>query len=542
MVSSEQQSSTAAARKSPRTTELEARIASIHGVEPARVLVTNGGDDAIDRVCKAFLEPGRTLLTHTPSFEMIARSARLAGGSVREVVWATGQFPTQEFLSQVSKNPKSARSGADPIGLLAVVTPNNPTGSMVSNDELIKLVQHAGHAGIACLIDLAYVEFADEDPTRRLLAEPNTVVVRTFSKAFGLASARVGYTIASTEIALALRAAGGPFPVATTSLEYADRALDQRGRVLDRAAELRACTDRVREVINQSGGTAEGSQANFVLARFSDSDFVHKALQSLGVSVRSFQSRPYLEDALRITIPMSDANQSRLEQALECVLNPQALLLDVDGVIADVSDSYRVAILQTARSFGVNVTPHDIEVAKASGNANNDWKLTQQLCQARGIEVDFDAVVQRFQELYVGQSDGSGGLRERETLIPDRATLERLASKLPLAVVTGRPREEAGWFLQRFNISHLFHATVCMEDADSKPSPAPVQLALERLSVKHAWMVGDTPDDVIAARAAGVVPFGVVAPGSGQGAERALQNCGIAQLLTDLSEIESRLP
>ena len=117
----------------------------------------------------------------------------------------------------------------------------------------------------------------------------------------------------------------------------------------------------------------------------------------------------------------------------------------------------------------------------------------------------------RFQSLYLGPG-GAPGLCEAETLIPRPALLRRLAARRPLAVVTGRPRDEAESFLDRFGIRGLFGAVVCMEDAPAKPSPAPVRMALERLGVGAAWMVGDTPDDVVAAQRAGVVPIGVVAP------------------------------
>ncbi len=79
--------------------------------------------------------------------------------------------------------------------------------------------------------------------------------------------------------------------------------------------------------------------------------------------------------------------------------------------------------------------------------------------------------------------------------------------------MTGRPRVDADRFLERTGIAGCFRTVVTMEDAPIKPDPTPVRLALERLGVATAWMVGDTPDDTRAARGAGVLPMGVVAPG-----------------------------
>jgi HAD superfamily hydrolase (TIGR01549 family) len=124
-------------------------------------------------------------------------------------------------------------------------------------------------------------------------------------------------------------------------------------------------------------------------------------------------------------------------------------------------------------------------------------------------------------------------LREREVLIPRRELLEQLAARRPLAIVTGRPRAEAEWFLERAGVARLFATVVTMEDAPAKPNPAPVRLALERLGVRRAWMVGDTPDDMHAAAQAGVLPFAVAAPGdeAPEGGARALAQ------LTDLLDL-----
>jgi phosphoglycolate phosphatase-like HAD superfamily hydrolase len=110
-------------------------------------------------------------------------------------------------------------------------------------------------------------------------------------------------------------------------------------------------------------------------------------------------------------------------------------------------------------------------------------------------------------------------------------------------VVTGRPREEARWFLERERLMPLFHALVCMEDAARKPDPAPVRLALTRLGVQRAWMIGNTPDDVRAAAGASVVPFGIVAPGDDLTlTTAALTDAGAARVLDHTADLEELLP
>jgi len=121
--------------------------------------------------------------------------------------------------------------------------------------------------------------------------------------------------------------------------------------------------------------------------------------------------------------------------------------------------------------------------------------------------------------------------------------LRALAERLPLAVVTGRPRADAEAFLDRAGIAGAVSALVTMEDAPSKPDPAPVRLAMERLGVSRAWMVGDTPDDVRAARAAGVLPLGVIPSGEDAAAwRRVLLAAGAGRVLDGLDELLEVLP
>jgi phosphoglycolate phosphatase-like HAD superfamily hydrolase len=158
------------------------------------------------------------------------------------------------------------------------------------------------------------------------------------------------------------------------------------------------------------------------------------------------------------------------------------------------------------------------------------------------VQADLESVTGRFQALYLGTA-GAPGLRERERLIAPRALIERLSVRLPLAVVTGRPRDEARWFLEREELADLFTAVVCMEDAARKPDPAPVRLALARLGVQRAWMIGNTPDDVRAAAGADVVPLGIVAPGDEVAATAAaLADAGAARVLDQLVDLEELLP
>ena len=517
-------------RRYPTCGALERAIAERWGVDAERVVVTNGGDDAIDRICRAVLEPGRTLLWHTPGFEMIERSARLAGAGVRAVPWLGGVFPLGEFCAEIGAG----------VAMAALVSPNNPTGGVIGLPDVRKVCAAAAEVGALVLVDLAYVEFADDDPTSSLVEIPNAVVVRTFSKAYGLAGLRVGYAIAPPEVAGWMRAVGGPFPVSGPALDGVTVALGE-GPDNEAIERIRSARETIDADLRRMGAAPLESQGNFVLARFACAARVRARLGSLGVAVRGFSPGSALADALRITMPDDRCILERVRSALGAAMAPEAMLFDLDGVLADVSGSYRSAIVATAASFGIDIGAEDVARVKAAGDANNDWIVTQRLLAGRGKAVPLDAVVERFQEFYLG-TRSQPGLREAETMRTSRGVLERIAGRVRMAVVTGRPRAEAAWFLERFGIADLFEAVVAMEDGPPKPDPGPVRMALARLGVSRAWMLGDTPDDIASARGAGVVPLGIVAPGEDETVAAAvLERAGAAEVVPSIEALEGMM-
>lgn len=517
-------------RRYPDAAPLEAHLATRLGTSPAQVLVTAGGDDALDRACRVVLAPGRELLFPVPGFEMLARYARLVGGTVVEIPWTEHRYPTDAVLAALS--PATA--------MIVVTSPNNPTGGVATAEDLRRLSAAAPEALL--LVDLAYVEFADEDLSAAALALPNAVVVRTVSKARGLAGLRVGYVAGPTPIIDWMRAAGAPYAVSAPSLALAQKSLHAGDEDMqDFVARVRQERSFIASILAELGADPLPSEANFVLTRVRDPLWLRDALAGLGIAVRAFPGKAGLEQHVRVACPGDSAALLRLEAALRAALRPEALLLDMDGVLADVSGSYRAAIVQTAASFGVEVRAEDIAYAKALGDANNDWVLTRRLLSERGVETSLEEVTRRFEALYQG-SPGRPGLRATERLLGGRALLERLSAKVALAVVTGRPRKDALNFLREQGIEDLFPVLVCMEDAPAKPDPEPVRLALSQLGVGAAWMVGDTPDDVRAARFAGVVPLGIAAPGHNHEATDALlTRAGAARTLRTLDELESLL-
>jgi len=502
----------------PDTTRLAQLVAQRHGVAPGRVLVTAGGDDALFR---CFLRARGPVVATSPSFEMIARYSDQAGLELIEVPWWDGDFPVGDFLDV----------GAE---MAVIVSPNNPTGSVMSLADLRKIAADTD----LVVLDAAYSDFAEEDLTGPALELGNVVVVRTLSKAFGLAGLRVGYLLGPEDLVSELRGFGSPYSLSALSAALASDVLESRPSwAVEFARRIAAERAELMSVLDALGVGYLPSQANFILVTGIEPRWLVPAAAALGIALRWFPDRDELANCVRITLPGDPDDFSRLVETLRAILAPEALIFDMDGVLADVSDSFRAAIVATAAGYGVEVSPAQISAAKAAGNASDDWALTRDLLESAGVGVTFEEVRERFETLY--QGDGtSPGLKVKERLIPDRAFLEALALRMPLGIVTARPRKDAEEFLQRFDLLSLFSTVVAREDAASKPDPAPVRLALDRLGVSYAWMAGDTRDDIEAARGAGVVPIGVAVPGDEPltGAARVLSKIDELQEVLDVTQ------
>ncbi|MCC5878143.1 MAG: histidinol-phosphate aminotransferase family protein [Candidatus Sumerlaeia bacterium] len=305
-------------RRYPSAMELQQALATRLNLDPSQVILTAGADDALDRLCRAVLQPGKRLLLTNPSFEMLTRYAKLAGGEFDEIPWMDGPFPVDAFLERIT--PETA--------LIAVVTPNNPTGTVAAREVISRLAKAAPHAII--LADLAYVEFADEDYTDYCLGFPNVIVTRTFSKAWGLAGLRVGYALGPEEYIGWMRAAGGPYAVSRPSLALSLARLEaDQGDSARFIAQIREDRGRLHEMLDSLGIAHTDSQANFAFAQSPQCLWIRDALAGVGISVRAYPGHPTLGNALRITCPGDRHDCDRLLHGIASAVRPEWIAVDV---------------------------------------------------------------------------------------------------------------------------------------------------------------------------------------------------------------------
>ena len=297
----------------PESSGLQQVLAKRLGVEPGRILVTAGADGALERAMGSVLGPGRELIATSPTFEMIPVYAGLTGGRVRQLPWFEGMFPADAVLNAVSNNTT----------VISVVTPNNPTGAVVSLADLQRIALAVPH--ILLLVDLAYVEFANVDLTEDLLDLPNVMIVRSLSKAWGMPGVRVGYAVGDAEVISWMSRAGGPYSVSGPSLAIAEARV-RRGDegVREYVQKVRVERERLSAMITELGGKPMPTQANFVLSQFENAAAVSDGLAARGIGTRRFPDSPDLKNAVRITCPGDEDAFGRLMNALQAVLDRKA--------------------------------------------------------------------------------------------------------------------------------------------------------------------------------------------------------------------------
>eukprot|EP00002_Diphylleia_rotans_P033387 TRINITY_DN7094_c0_g1_i2.p1 TRINITY_DN7094_c0_g1~~TRINITY_DN7094_c0_g1_i2.p1 ORF type:complete len:599 (+),score=135.77 TRINITY_DN7094_c0_g1_i2:929-2725(+) len=516
----------------PSQNALRAAIASYTGFPDDWIVAGNGGDDIIEITMKV-VKPESIVVT-SPTFSMYAFIAKIHQIKVVDVPRTLPHFDldVDGVISAVRKGSK----------LVFLISPNNPTGNLLPEDELCRILAE----DCVVAVDEAYVEFSPYTVAHLIHKYPNLVIIRTFSKWAGLAGLRIGYSISNPVVANWMNAVRLPFNVNVAGDVAAVAAIRHKEEIFRNVALIK------NEVVELARRAKEAgflrplpSYTNFVLMEVSgwSAEKIADWLKKAGVFIRYYRSAD-LYNYLRISAGRPQDTERVFEEINNFVTyhnnelkSVDTIIFDMDGVLADVSLSYRSAIIETAASFGATVTAEEIVEAKNAGGANNDWILTLRLMNSKGVlDISLEQVIERFNGLYRGTPD-KPGLYTTEKLLVSTQLLDHLSKNYKVGIVTGRPREECLQFLNMFDIGQYFHHLVCMEDAPAKPSPQPVELCLKSLGGTKAFMLGDTPDDMRAATGAGVYGLGIPAPGHGHNSSvlRSLYLSGAVKLLSNLN-------
>lgn len=270
--------------------DLRAALADFHGLPADRFVCGNGGDELLDILCKAFGESGETIATPWPSYSLYPHVAEVAGLKFRPV-------PTKKGFAQLDVDGLLAIQPR----LVVVATPNNPTGTRFASGELERLAE--GLDGVL-VIDEAYIEYAGLKHSflPRVEEFDNVVVLRTLSKAYGLAGLRVGYLVANGQLAAMLNAAKAPFNVGVLPEAIAVAALQEQEWVDAGVKAVRLERDRMAVALAKFGLRVHPSEANFLLTEPPrGASETQDALRKRGILARTFTDAA-LQRCLRFTV------------------------------------------------------------------------------------------------------------------------------------------------------------------------------------------------------------------------------------------------
>ncbi len=296
----------------PQPAALRARMASLYGVPVERLMVTRGSDEGIDLLVRSFCRAGIDgVLIAPPCFGMYAVSARVQNAPLVEV-------PLDDDGKRFSLDLTAVEDviAHGDVRVVFLCSPANPTGQALSVPEIKRLAK-AATGKVALVLDEAYAEFSSVGSAVALLDEfPHLILLRTLSKAYAMAGARIGAVLADPDVIGVLRSVSAPYSVAAPSASLALEALSDPA--LAEAKSRIATTVREREALDKAlrgvGGVARvyPSQGNFLLVRFADADAALKRLLAAGVVVRDMRAMPQLADALRISIGTPDENAAMI--------------------------------------------------------------------------------------------------------------------------------------------------------------------------------------------------------------------------------------
>jgi len=291
---------------------LRAAVSELFGVEPECVTTGAGSDDILDSAFRAAYGADALVAFPAPTFSMVGEIARMNGMTPRPVAWEEAFGDPRALL-------------ADRPAVVYVCRPNNPTGDQLPEEWVEQLLEHAGEGGPLVVLDEAYADFAGASLVGWAPFQPNLLIARTCSKAYGLAGLRCGFAVGRPEVTLEVEKSRGPYKVSRLAAEVAAAALrDSDGWVARTVAECLDNRARLREAIDARGLRQLESHANFILVAAPSGSAADdtRALREQGVAVRPFTGIPGIGEGLRVTVapwPMLARFLEALDRRLEAL-------------------------------------------------------------------------------------------------------------------------------------------------------------------------------------------------------------------------------
>jgi histidinol-phosphate aminotransferase len=275
----------------PEYQRFENKLAAFLGVDKNELLISNATDEAIMVVMQTYIEKGDEIILPVPTFSMFRFYAQIQGAKLTEVLYKRNlNFPTKSVVGNINKKTK----------LIILCNPNNPTGTLISKADIVKILEKSGNALV--LIDEAYYEFSKSTMIDEINKYPNLIILRTFSKSLGMGGLRLGCAVANKNIIKNLSKVRSPYSINTAAIKAAEAAIEDKRYVNWYIREIEKGKKLIYGELKKKKIQTFPTAANFFLAKFDEPRSVQQELKKKGILVRDRSSYPLLKGCIRITI------------------------------------------------------------------------------------------------------------------------------------------------------------------------------------------------------------------------------------------------
>ena len=503
----------------PEYGELLTELAREFNIPQENLLLTNGSSEGLFLSAFCFIEPGEDrALTTSPTFALIPQYLSVAGAYLIQIEDTDElEFDLEGIEKALDQNIKIA----------TFANPNNPTGATIPRDQLLSWSQK--YRETLFVVDEAYLDYGGETLMDEAVKRENLIVLRTFSKAWGIAGMRLGMMVGAQRLLEEIRKVKAPYSVNSPAVAAALKLLKRRTEIATLASSVNSLKKELEVEIRRFGYQVILRQGNsFLLGVGPDSQALTDFCRSNGVLVRNQSSSRKISGYIRVTIGTREECWKFIN-CLEEFRKTSALIFDLDDTLVDTSRSYDQTVLAMVKKYsGKEIERQELMDLRLEGGFNDDWQATTELLKRRGIEVDFDQLTQDAQAYYLNIA------KENENLVLNRDMLAQLGKRYRLFILTGRYRSEYEpvWG----ELDELFERVYCVDDFDKenpKPSGEMLQAIIKANNLQVATYIGNSIDDMAAAAAAGIAGIGIA---SNMSAE-ALSQAGANVICTDINEL-----
>lgn len=302
----------------PSYEKLHLAIAQYTKTPPSHIQTVNGSDDGIPKLVRVLFNSGRSIILPVPVFPTYERALKIEGVPINEIPYIGEKnkfvFPLKSVIAAIQSKKNQG---------LIICNPSNPLGSGISKKDLKILIKETEKVNIPLIIDEAYFEFYGVTGIPFIEQYPHVIVLRTFSKTFGLAGLRIGYVVAAPSIIRALQKLILPWEVNHVAVSSALLALSLKKHFLKQLEKTKLRAVRLQTLLQKYDLVVFQTSVNFVVCKAKNAHALAEILQQEGVIVRPLlyaaHQLPLLKDCIRISVPGPDIEKEafrRIRRAL----------------------------------------------------------------------------------------------------------------------------------------------------------------------------------------------------------------------------------